>query len=154
MELRRWLQRVWIWVRRIPPTERTVPLLGAIIQEPFELAQERTGWVLQSAIGKNTLYLDASVLCALPGYWGEHYSINEAKVESLVESMRVRGFLRDYTVRVIVEDGLATIREGNHRIRAAMRLGLPVPTIVRYKTLHDTAWRPTPHRDPVYALIA
>ena len=82
----------------------------------------------------NNLWLDPRFLATIPGQRGEEKRIEPERVKTLAESMEKQGFLQGYNPLVCVEsDGHATVWEGNHRIRAAVKAGLKaIPVDIRY----------------------
>lgn len=78
--------------------------------------------------------IDPATLTHLPGARGEEAKIDEQLIDKLAQSMREQGYLENQAPLIIVEaDGGVHVWEGNHRIRAAAKAGLPsIPVDVRY----------------------
>jgi hypothetical protein len=83
--------------------------------------------------------MPAEVLLSLPGRCGEHelfsasptgrYSLEQWA--ALVADIKERG-IRDRILVCVEDTGEAAVWEGNHRIRVAAELGVPVPVEVRH----------------------
>jgi hypothetical protein len=81
-----------------------------------------------------TVMVPIEVLETLPGRMGEHERIgaDDARVNKLAESMRKEGLKNPPFINVEY-DGSANVNEGNHRIRAAKKIGLTeIPVEVAY----------------------
>lgn len=97
---------------------------------------------LQATDGSWVINLDPTEAAKIPGLRGEESRIRPETVEQLTASMRESGFDPAHAVAIDVVDGKPFVYEGNHRIRAAAALGLPVPAEVRYIGNTPTGWRP------------